>query len=95
MFGIKNPKRFLKKSYITTLREIRETKEMIRIYREGRRSLYPEARKQVVDLLKIVLLFPLLVLPGSAVILTVLEIVARFFKTSIFPSKQHLRGRPS
>ncbi|NPA83190.1 MAG: hypothetical protein GXO38_01765 [Epsilonproteobacteria bacterium] len=88
-------RRFLKKSYITTLREIRETKEMIRIYWRKERTLYPEANKQLVDLFKILLLFPLLLLPGSAIILTILEIVARFFKTSIFPSKQHLRGRTS
>jgi len=90
---MKKAKRFLKKSYITTLREIKETKEMVRIYRQKERSLYSEANRQLLDLFKILLLFPVMILPGSAVILTFLEIVARFFKLSIFPTKQHLRRK--
>ena len=91
--SMKKVKRFLKKSYIITLREIKETKEMVRIYRQKERGLYEQANKQLLDLVKIVFLFPVMILPGSAVILTVLEIVARFFKMTIFPTKQHLRRK--
>ena len=90
---MKELRRFLKKSYITTLREIKETKAMIRIFFSKDKELYPEALKQLTDIVKIVLLVPILILPGSALVLTMLQIFARFLGMSIFPKKQHLRRR--
>jgi hypothetical protein len=84
-------KRSFKKSHIATLREIRETKEMIRIYKEGRREHFGVAHTQLLDLFKIIMLFPVMVLPGSVVILTLLEMVARLFGATIFPKKQNFR----
>ncbi len=88
---MKKIKRFLKKSYIMTLREINETKHMIRIYRNREQVYYDEAKKQAYDIVKILIIFPVLILPGSAVILTILEIIAKGFKTSIFPKKQNFK----
>ena len=90
---MKSIRRFLKKSYIATKREINETKEMIRTFKSRDKENYPAAKNQLIDIFKIVFLFPILILPGSAVILTVLELVARFFKFSVFPTKQNFKRR--
>jgi hypothetical protein len=90
---MKRVKKFLKKSYIATKREINETKEMILIFKRGEKEQFKEATKQLVDLFKIIFLLPIMILPGSAVILTLLELIARFFKFSIFPTKQKFKRR--
>ncbi len=90
---MKRLRRFLKRSYIVTLREIKETKAMIRVFVFKEKEHYKEASKQLLDIFKIVMLLPILILPGSAIILTMLQIIARFLGMSIFPKKQHLRGK--
>ncbi len=65
---------------------------MAEIYLNERenKELMQEANKQLVDLFKIVFLFPITLLPGSVIIVTLLELIARAFKCSIFPTKQKL-----
>ncbi len=65
---------------------------MAEIYLNERENeeLMQEANKQLVDLFKIIFLFPITLLPGSVIIVTLLELIARAFKCSIFPTKQKL-----
>ncbi|WP_041354008.1 hypothetical protein [Nitratiruptor sp. SB155-2] len=79
-----------RKFVLLFIREYRETKRMAEIYLTQRHDekLRKEANKQFVDILKILFLFPLSLLPGSVIIITVLELVARAFKCTIFPTKQ-------
>ena len=74
------------------MREYKETKRMAEIYLKERENeeLMQEANKQLIDLFKIVFLFPITLLPGSVIIVTLLELIARAFKCSIFPTKQKL-----
>ncbi len=86
----KRLKRSWKKFWITTVREFKETKRMAQIYLKERhdKELVSEANKQLVDLFKIAFLFPISILPGSILIVTILELIARAFRCSIFPTKQ-------
>ena len=81
----------MKQLKIVIIREYKETKQMAQIYlsseRKNPRKL-KEANSQLLDLFKIIMLFPISLLPGSVVIVTVLEMIAKFFKGSIFPKKQ-------
>lgn len=83
--------RSVKRLKIVIVREYKETKQMAQIYlsseRKNPRKL-KEANSQLLDLFKIIMLFPISLLPGSVVIVTVLEMIAKFFKGSIFPKKQ-------
>ncbi len=74
------------------MREYKETKRMAEIYLKKRedKELMQEANKQLVDLFKILFLFPITLLPGSVIIITLLELIARAFNCSIFPTKQKL-----
>ena len=79
-----------KKFLITVLRESKETKRMMEVYvyeRENK-ELLKFANRQLVDIFKIVFLFPISLLPGSVIIVTLLELIAKAFKTTIFPTKQ-------
>ena len=89
---VRRLKRSLKRFWIVSLREYKETKRMAEIYLNERenKELMQEANKQLVDLFKIVFLFPITLLPGSVIIVTLLELIARAFKCSIFPTKQKL-----
>ena len=81
--------RIWRRLLIGTLREWRETKSMVHIYLHKRHDeqLMRLANRQLVDIFKIVLLFPISLLPGSVVIVTVLELIAKFFGGTIFPKK--------
>jgi len=63
---------------------------MLEIYKNKRedKELVKEANRQLVDIFKIIMLFPISLLPGSVVIVTVLEIIAKAFGGTIFPKKQ-------
>ncbi len=82
----------MKRAKIVFLREWRETKSMVKIYLYEKENevLLKEANKQFFDLIRIFFLIPITLLPGSVVIITVLELIARAFKTTIFPKKQNL-----
>ncbi|NPA03677.1 MAG: hypothetical protein GXO61_02340 [Epsilonproteobacteria bacterium] len=83
-------KRSWKKFNLVLLREYRESKKMLEIYKNKRedKELVKEANRQLVDIFKIIMLFPISLLPGSVVIVTVLEIIAKAFGGTIFPKKQ-------
>ncbi len=82
-------KHALKRFCITLMREWRETKSMVQIYLHKRHDekLLRLANRQLVDIFKILLLFPISLLPGSVVIVTLLELIAKFFGGTIFPKK--------
>ncbi|BCD59990.1 MULTISPECIES: hypothetical protein [unclassified Nitratiruptor] len=81
-----------RKFLLLLIREYRETRRMVEIYLTQRdnEKLRREANKQFVDILKILFLFPISLLPGSVIIITVLELIAKAFKCTIFPTKQKL-----
>ncbi len=89
---VRKLKRSLKRFWVVTLREYKETKRMAQIYLKERENeeLIREANKQLIDVFKILFLFPISILPGSVIIVTILELIARVFKCSIFPTKQKL-----
>ncbi len=89
---VRKLKRSLKRFWVVTLREYKETKRMAQIYLKERENeeLVREANKQLIDVFKILFLFPISILPGSVIIVTILELIARAFKCSIFPTKQKL-----
>lgn len=83
--------RSVKQLKIVIVREYKETKRMAQIYLSSERKnpkKLKEANSQLLDIFKILLLFPISLLPGSVIIVTVLEMVAKFFKGTIFPKKQ-------
>ena len=86
----KKLQRAWKKFVITLLRESKETKRMMEvyIYERENKELLKFANRQLVDIFKILFLFPISLLPGSVMIVTLLELVAKAFKTTIFPQKQ-------
>jgi len=84
-------KRVIKKSFITSKREIRETKKMIKTFRSRDFQNYKAAKNQLIDIVKISFLFPVIMLPGSAVILTLIEIVGKRFNFTIFPRRQKFK----
>ncbi len=86
---IKRLKREWKKFIIVFIRESRETKRMLEVYLYERkdRELLRFANRQLVDIFKILLLFPISLLPGSVIIVTLLELIAKAFGTTIFPKK--------
>jgi len=90
MSAMKKMRRMFKKQYLVTMREIRETKAMVRVFLRRERHLYPQAFGQLWDIVKIFFLLPILLLPGSVVILTLLELLARLFRGTIFPRRQRL-----
>ena len=67
---MKRIKKSFKKSYITTLREIRETKSMFHTLIKKDKKNYHHAKAQAKDLVKFTFLSVLLIIPGSAVIIT-------------------------
>ncbi len=79
----------IKRFFLTVVREWRETKSMVQIYLHKRHDeeLLRLANRQLVDIFKILLLFPISILPGSVVVVTVLELIAKFFGGTIFPKK--------
>ena len=89
---LKRLKRALKKVSIVTIREYRESKKMLHIFIHKRqnRELLKEANRQLVDIFKILLLLPISLLPGSVLIVTLLELIAKAFGATIFPTKQKL-----
>ena len=86
---IKRARKECKKVYIIFLRELKETKRMLEvyIYQRDNRELMQFANRQLIDIFKILLLLPLSLLPGSVIIVTLLELIAKVFKTTIFPTK--------
>ncbi|MRI57972.1 MAG: hypothetical protein C6H99_00520 [Epsilonproteobacteria bacterium] len=82
----------LKKISIVAIREYRESKRMMQIFIHERQNkeLLKEANRQLVDIFKILMLFPISLLPGSVVIVTLLELIAKAFGGTIFPKKQKL-----
>ena len=84
--------RSFRKISIVAVREYRETKRMLEIFVKERQNkeLLKEANRQLVDLFKILMLFPISLLPGSIVIVTLLELIAKAFGGTIFPKKQKL-----
>jgi len=83
-------KRGFKKVFIIAYREYKETKEMAYIYihQRSNKERLREANKQLIDIFKIIFLIPITILPGSVIIVTILELIAKAFKTTIFPKKQ-------
>ena len=86
---VKRAKRECKKVSILLLREFKETKRMLQVYIHQRdnRELMQFANRQLVDIFKILFLLPISLLPGSVIIVTLLELIAKIFKTTIFPTK--------
>ncbi len=92
---MKKFKKHIRKSFIATTREIRETKKMIKTFKRKDIENYPQAKGQIIDIVKIVFLFPIIILPGSAVVLTLIEVVGRKFNFTIFPKKQKFKESKS
>lgn len=88
---MKKFKRRIKKSFITFKRELIETKQMITTIKNRDKKNYSQAKGQFVDILKFLFLFPVFILPGSVAVLTILELIARVFNTTIFPKKQKFK----
>lgn len=88
---MKKIKRYFKKSIITIKREFLETKQMIKTFKNRDRENYPQAKSQFVDIIKIFFIFPIMALPGSIAILTILELIAKIFRVTIFPKKQKFK----
>ena len=84
-------KRYMKKIIITVKREYIETKKMLKTFKNKDVDNYPQAKGQFVDILKFLLILPISILPGSVVVLTVLEVVAKGFNTTVFPKKQKFK----
>jgi len=85
----KRLKRIWRRFWVGVVREWRETKSMVQIYMHKRHDeqLVRLANRQLMDIFKILLLFPISLLPGSVVIVTLLEVIAKFFGGTIFPKK--------
>ncbi len=81
----------MKKSIITIKREYIETKKMLKTFKNKDVDNYPQAKGQFVDILKFLLILPISILPGSIFILTILELIAKGFNTTIFPKKQKFK----
>ena len=81
----------MKKSIITIKREYIETKKMLKTFKNKDIDNYPQAKGQFVDILKFLLILPISILPGSIFILTILELIAKGFNTTIFPKKQKFK----
>ncbi|WP_201332424.1 hypothetical protein [Nitratiruptor sp. YY09-18] len=62
---------------------------MLEVYLHQRenRELMQFAHRQLIDIIKILFLFPITLLPGSVIIVTVLEFIAKAFGATIFPKK--------
>ena len=88
---MKKLKKKFKRSYITTLREIRETKNMFRTFINKDEKNYHHAKAQAKDVVKFTFLSVLFIIPGSVVIITVIQLIAKKFNSSIFPSKQQFK----
>jgi len=88
--AITRMKRSWKRFVIVVIREYRESKKMLSVYKNqrGDKEKLKEANQQLVDLFKIAILFPISLLPGSVIIVTLLEIIAKAFGGTIFPKKQ-------
>ncbi|WP_084276217.1 hypothetical protein [Nitratiruptor tergarcus] len=86
---LKSIKRSWKKLVIVFIRESRETKRMLEVYmfQRNNKELMQFANRQLVDIFKILFLFPITLLPGSVIIVTLLEIIAKAFGATIFPKK--------
>ena len=88
---MKKIKRGIKKSYLVFIRELRETKLMIKTIKNRDERNYSQAKGQLVDIVKFSILTPVIILPGSILIITIVEVIGKRYKFSIFPKKQKFK----